>query len=261
MSADDESQDETSRGYARLSAMQAGRPAASTRAAILAEARKVADARRAPAANEPWFRPRVSASIAASILLAGVAMLLWRQVGPQQVLQTKAELTAAAESAATDAGEFPTEEAEVSAPAAAPPTTEALAARAEMTDSAQQAAKATSEETREFAANRSASAARAAAPAAARAAPTPALLDVEALIRREFPDLLNAAVPPRSVWVVQDASGRTLRSGTLAEGESFGSVTLQLQQEFPDRRMGPFEVSNISSAQGAAVQVGVARAR
>jgi hypothetical protein len=256
MSADDESQDETSRGYARVSATQAGRPAASTRAAILAEARKLADARQAPAANESWFRPRVTASIAASILLAGVAVLLWRQVGPQQVLQTKAQLAAAAESAATDAGEFASEEAEVSAPAAAPAGTESLAARAGMTDSARQAAKATSEETREVAANRSASAAL-----AARAPSAPAPLDVEALVRREFPDLLNAAVPPRSVWLVQDARGRTLRSGTLAEGESFGGVMSQIQQELPDRQIGAFEVTNVSTAQGTTLQVGVARAR
>lgn len=240
MSADDDNEDETGSVYARASARQAGRPAASTRAAILAEARRVAEVRRAPAANESWFRKRVAAGIAASVLVAGVAVLLWRQTGPQAVLQTKAELTAA-----TD------EDVDVSRPMATAPAFESQQA------ANQSAAQARSESARELATSRSASAARAAAPAA----PVAERADAQMLVEREFPGLLDAAVPPRSVWLVQDARGTTLKSGTLAEGESFDSVTRRLRQELPDREIGAFEVSNVSTASGTVVQVGVARTR
>ncbi len=103
---------------------------------------------------------------------------------------------------------------------------------------------------------RAANAAQAAVPTSIVGSPA----SVEALVRREFPPLLGDATPPSGVWIVQDASGRTLRTGTLASGETLGSVWARLQRELPDRRLRPFEMVNLRGAQGAPVLVGISRA-
>lgn len=66
-------QDTLLEAYRRASKADAGRPAAATRNAILAEAAKVAQ--RAPAANASRYWPRMAAGIA----VLGLGVLLWRQ--------------------------------------------------------------------------------------------------------------------------------------------------------------------------------------
>jgi hypothetical protein len=200
---DDDTGDELSAAYRRASAADAGQPSAATRAAILAEARAVAAKRTAPAANEPWFRRSAISGLAASIAIAGVALVLWRQTGREPA-------------------------------AVAPRATDAAAARQEQTQDARKAAPL----------------------AAAAAAPS---TNTRALLQREFPQLLQSGAAPRDVWLLQDASGRTLRTGTLEKGQSFAAVTLQLQGEMPGRRIAAFDVRNVTTEQGTTVQVGVAR--
>ena len=93
--------DELTDGYRRASAEQAGRPSAAARAAILAEARAQAAARAAPAAaNASRFVWRA----AASVVIAGFGLLLWREVSrtPEAARQV-VESTGAAAPRATDA--------------------------------------------------------------------------------------------------------------------------------------------------------------
>jgi hypothetical protein len=85
-------------------------------------------------------------------------------------------------------------------------------------------------------------------------------IGVDALVRREFPTVLGDATPPLGVWIVLDAGGRTLRTGTLARGESLGTVLGRLQREMPERRLRPFEITNLRNTAGAMVPVGVSRA-
>jgi len=219
--------DELAAAYRRASDAEAGRPSAATRAAILAEARRLAANRTRPAANEPRFRRRAFAGIAASVLVAGIAVTLWRQTERPTQTATRAEAVS-----------VPGAEA-VPAPAESNAARQAAADDAQRSDTLLAAAE---------------------SQAVAAPAPAPAPVDTRALVEREFPRLLNSGEAPRNVWLLQDAGGRTLKTGTLAVDQSFGTVTLQLQREMPDRRIEAFEVQNLATDRGT-VQVGVARAR
>ena len=70
MTPDDDTPDDAlTRDYRRSSATEAGRPAAATRAAILAEARSLAQRRARKDPRVPW-------AIAASVSVIGIAVLL-----------------------------------------------------------------------------------------------------------------------------------------------------------------------------------------
>jgi hypothetical protein len=235
--------------YRRASAEDAGRPSTATSAAILAEARRQAAARRQVAANETRFSRPVLVSAAASLVLAGVALLLWRDAGRDP--------TAAAGSLALERGvETPREEVAADSreslqppevmPAPAQPSSEKSAADAE------------APATRSFVPSPPFASA-AAPPQVARRAE--AREDDESLVEREFPGTLAADAPPRGVWLVRDAGGRTIRSGTLAEDESFGELSRHLQQELPDRNLSAFEVRTVTGRNGAVIQVGIATTR
>lgn len=264
---EDDTTDETLDAYRRASAADAGQPSAATRAAILAEARAAAAARAgaAPsrrAANSPWFAWR----IAASVLVVGVALILWHQLprrtpagleAPQAPVAQEPARTAAAKEEpqvspaprenVADAPAAPGALASAAAPAPAPPPPPAVivALNAKQAVPESQAVAVTSE--------------RRAADAFVRRR-AEARTDFGAVVRRDFPTLGRGAAAPVGVWVLVDASGRTLRSGTLAQGQSLGSVLDSLQRDLPDRKLQAFETGIVRLDGGATVLVGVARA-
>lgn len=219
------SDDEIDEAYRRASADDASRPAAATRAAILTRAHAVAAEQRA-AANEPWFRRRSIAGIAASLAVVGIAAILWRQGARDPQVRVAAGPDAAA-----------------SARAPAAPLS-----RDQQVEAADEAA-------REFRAEQNA-----ATRSLSRAAPLAESADTRALVEREFPGLLQAADPPRALWLLLDADGQTLRTGLLGD-EEFGALTARLRQEMPNRRIEAFVVEAVATGDGRSVQVGVARAR
>lgn len=259
MSAPDDDRDGLTDAYRQASAADAGRPSAATRAAILAAAREAA-AQRRPAANDSPFSWRMAAGLA----VVGIALIVWRQlprdVAPLQSVPTvmvadeprpdAAESDAASESApAAPAAEPMREEARASALAKAETPPAPAAAPAPPPVVVELQARQAVPESRDAALRQSFNA------ASARNA-----TNVDGLVRREFPALLDDATPPAGVWIVQDAGGRTLRTGTLAAGETLGSVWTRLQREMPDRRLRPFQMSTVRGARGADVLVGLSRA-
>jgi hypothetical protein len=268
--------DDLTEDYRRASAADAGAPSAATRAAILAEARAQAAARPRPvAANQPRHGWRTTANVAASVLLAGVALLVWRQVErPPGGRRAVAEI-------GNMQGAPPAPKLELPPPAEAPAETMAAApaAPARHADAAQAQSNAVSVDlamreplpetailARPPQLDAPAPSADAAAGgrtrelAVAKAAPAPSPpVRAEQLLRRQFPALLDGATPPTGVWLLLDAGGNTVRSGTLQADEDYGAVTAALQRAFPGRGIGAFEVSRVPNARGATVQVGVAR--
>jgi hypothetical protein len=222
----DEPEDEITREYRAASAVDAGAPSAATRAAILANARAVATARRSPA-NEPRFDRRALTAMAAGVAVIGVAVVLWhetgRQPGTPAAQQARNEVRDAAK-AVERAAEPPEPVADVRAEAAG-----------RSVDSQN-----------EVVASRSVA---------------EAVTGDLALLRREFPAEFAAATPPEGVWLLQDTDGRTLRRGTLGDGENFGDVALRLRRELPERRIGDFQVREISTGRGATTRLAVARAQ
>lgn len=264
--------DDLTEDYRRTSAVDAGAPSAATRAAILAEARAQAAVRPRPvAANQPrhgWrMAANVAASVAASVLLAGVALLVWRQV----------ERTPEGQRAVAEIGNVqgapPAPKLELPPPAEAPAETMAAApaAPARNADAAQAQSNAVSvdlamrEPLPETAIlprppQLAAASGRTRELSQAKAAPTSAEpISAAQLLQRQFPALLDVAVPPTGAWLLQDAGDNTVRSGTLQAAQTYGEVTVALQQAFPGRRVGAFEVTTVLNARGVGVPLGVAR--
>ena len=237
--------------YRRASAAEAGRPSDALRAAVLAQARAAAApaaaTRRPRAANDARFAWRMVAGLA----VVGVALMVWRQLPPAATARLAAE---APQVPAPAQMQLPPATVEEPAPTvAAPPSPLPPQTQARTAALSAQAAKASPPIVVDLEVRQpvpeSADVAR------ESFAPSPA-----ALVRREFPSLFDDPAPPAGVWIVQDATGRTLRTGTLGAGESLGAVTARLQREWPARRLMPFQTGNIRTARGATVLVGIARA-
>jgi hypothetical protein len=212
----DEPGDELARAYRGASAGEAGRPDASTRAAILAEARAAAF-RRAPAANDSRYFRRAAAGIA----VLGVAVLLWRQADrnltpdltvatgdrpvaehaePETAARTAAAPAstgmAAPAEAATDAGTGP----------AAPPASADKAAAETPARMEREVASAATPEARQ----------RADASMQVAGALSRSATDYQGLFQREFPEIWNESETARMAWLVTDADGTVLRKGMVA---------------------------------------------
>ncbi len=230
--------DDMDEAYRRASADDATRPSAATRAAILAQARRVAAEQRPLAANEPWFRRRSLTGIAASVAVIGIAAMLWRQSARDPEVPT----AAAPAAVATDVAPPP-------APAAPSPS-RSLPLQAE--------APAADQSARESRLG-SAAATRSLNRAEASAKPSVAI-GTRALVEREFPGLLQATEPPRALWLLLDANGQTLRTGRL-DGGDFDALAARLRQELPNRRIDAFERETVATDNGISVEVGIARAR
>ena len=273
---DDESADELTRAYRSASDAQAGSPAASTRAAILAEAR-AATRKRTPAANDSRYVWRAAAGIA----VLGVAVILWRQTDHRLA----PDLAAAPEN--TVAARSPVEAPQPAADGARSdsagagtiaenrPATVRLAESTAKDEKkmSSKAATAREETSAELAASQvvasevTASAAppaqlaRASADAAAPVPPPAAAqaagavrrqnsVDYQQLVQREFPDTWKGTEPPHIVWVVLDANGKVLRKGELSPG---ASVTAD--QPFESQR--PWQMVKVVTASGSSLQLAV----
>jgi hypothetical protein len=271
MTTPDDSGDEITRAYRSASDAQAGSPAASTRAAILAEARAAA-LKRTPAANDSRYVWRAAAGIA----VLGVAVILWRQTDHRLA----PDLAAAPQSpTAAQSPEAPQPAADVarsdSAGAGASTTAENRPATVRMAESAakdekevsSKAAPAREEASAALAASSEVTAsaappvqlARASADAAAPIPPGAAQaagavqqnrVDYQQLVRREFPEVWKGNEPPHTVWVVLDADGKVLRKGELSPG---ASVTAD--QPFESQR--PWQMVTVVTASGSSLQLAV----
>jgi hypothetical protein len=271
---DDDPHDELTRAYRSASDAQAESPAASTRAAILAEARAAA-LKRTPAANDSRYVWRAAAGIA----VLGVAVILWRQTDHRLA----PDLAAAPETtAAVQSPQAPQPAADMTRSDAAGagttvenrPTT---VRRAESTakdekEASSRAAPAREEASAELAASQvvtsevtassapPAQLARASADAAAPMPPPGAAqasgavrqnrIDYQQLVQREFPEAWKGNEPPHTVWVVLAADGKVLRKGELSPG---ASVTAD--QPFESRR--PWQMVNVVTASGSSLQLAV----
>lgn len=275
MTPEDDDPDDLARDYRRASAEDAGRPAAATRAAILAEARALAERRRdlprQPAANDGaiWWRA------AASVAVVGVGLLIWRQVDRPVAPLAPAKV---ARADTGNAGDTVSAEAEVVATDTAAAETRVanteLRARSQAQDAPALAkarlpaapAPPASPAAPGSAAGAIASAATAAATEklqrrAENASAAQAPVDAAELMRRQFPAEYANSAPPRALWVLQDESGAVVRSGRLDDNEQFAAATERLQTEFTPQRIGPWSVTPVVNAQGVAVQIGVAVVR
>jgi hypothetical protein len=260
MTPDDDTPDDAlTRDYRRTSTTEAGRPAAATRAAILAEARSLAQHRARRDPRVPW-------AIAASVSVIGIAVLLWRQVG----LQTPPSPVAyPATQIANESGGKLERTGEPDAPRAAPPALPASP------PSAPSLAKAQSERTRDAAADvampaRLESAARAAAleapaPAAGIVASAlstvPRFTNAEApasVLRKRFPEEYASPSPPHTLWLLRDVRGEVLRTGRLNDSASLTAVLAEVQRDYPARRLSPWVITPLTNERNLPVDLAIA---
>jgi hypothetical protein len=264
--------------YQQASAKQAGSPSASTREAILAQAKATA-LRRTPAANDSRYLWRAAAGVA----VFGVALLLWRQTNPQLDVGRVAEPTFTVEAdpvqpqrsaPVAETRERPDRDALAVAPSARPGTAAAPAtaapkaaaqaaatpeseAQAPALAKAESAASSTLERSRREsaagAANMSAAADRATADRA------PELTSDESLLRRHFAVQFESDSPASTLWLLQDAAGNMLRTGSLDTTTDFGAVTATLQRDFPGQQISTWRVVPVTNARGQQIQLGIAK--
>lgn len=270
MTTPENPRDELADAYRSASDVQAGSPAAATRAAILAEARAAAR-KRTPAANDSRYVWRAAAGIA----VLGVAVILWQQTDRRLApeLATAPENTAAVQSpaAATQpAADVARSDAAGAGTAAEqrPTTVRPAEITAKDEKKVPSRAASTSEEASAGLAASGVTAAQAppqlARASADTAAPMPppgaaqaagALRqnsDYQQLVQREFPDAWNGKEPPHIVWVVLDADGKVLRKGELSPG-----ATVTADQPFESQR--PWQMVKVVTASGSSLQLAVMR--
>ena len=279
---DDDAPDALTREYRRAHADDQLRPAAATRAAILAEARRVAaqvtpSARPVPplppAANDTWWNWKAAASIAV-MALAGV--LSWRVFRTEPLLQqapASAPASATLESpasAARAAAEPPAALAKSAAPAAIPPPAvsrpalqrpEAEAdaartvARAEAPAAPAVAPKlAVAPATESVAAPQASMRQAVAGNIASDAATGGAMADSSplALMERYFPQAFGRPPGQSRPWILFDAQGAVLQSG---ERPWQGMEELRgfLQQRSPAISIARSSTGTVSNSRGQAV--------
>jgi len=278
MTPDDDAPDDAlTRDYRRTSATEAGRPAATTRAAILAEARTLAQRRARKDPRVPW-------AIAASVSVIGIAVLLWRQVAPQvatpipeapsaQGVVAPAEVAAPPDVAASVNAVSPVAVPPLTAPrvAASPSPSPPVVVLPSSPPPPSALAKAQPEVVRERAADavmsaRLESTSRAAAPEAAGAAANalsaaPRLADTEApasVLRKHFPEEYTSPSPPHTLWLLRDAHGDVLRTGRSNDSDSLNAVSVEVQRDYPARRLSPWSITPLTNGRGIPVELAIA---
>jgi hypothetical protein len=238
---DDLPEDKVTGAYRPASEAQAGRPAPSTRAAILAEAR-AANLRRTPAANESRYAWRAVAGLA----VLGVAVLLWRQadrhVSPDLTVASADRGDTAVEAPAMPqvGADAPVVAAERTARVAVPERENTHEEKSAATDLASVAAPAAQsfERTR----------ADASPASAAGALRQDAGVD-RGLLQREFPEIWRGDRVATIVWVVMDAGGKVVRKGELTDANTLASVA----SESP----GTWTLVQVKTASGSSLQLAV----
>lgn len=287
MSTDQE--DELQRAYRDASSDAAGAPPPALRKAILAEAAAAAK-RRQPANDSRYWL-----SAAAGVAVLGLGLVLWRQV-PHQLpgdaplmAEAATDISIQAEAAPRASAPLPDAPAPAAQPIPAPSppaTAEAfpqVAREQRSAETAEPQAKAEREEKlvaaaadqvtpappAPVAAFEEVSAARSRTMESRRSAPVAAATLQDAagitrntsspqLLRQFFPEAL-AGSTPRTLWLVQDAAGNTLRSGELAAGQDFTAINPKIEAEFSGQRLGPWVIEEVRGARGQSIKLGIAR--
>ena len=237
---DEAPEDALTRDYRRESAADAGRPSPATRAAILAEARAASQRhlRASRTSRLPW-------AVAASVTVLGIAITIWHQTGPQQLVvrsaPTALDQPPAEVAAVTDERRAPAE----SLPAPVPTTV--AAARAKRSAGPPPALART-----QSVANSS---------AAAELRTTGLIADASlsaALLKQQFPVEYASAAPPHALWLLRDANGAVLRSGTLRETAALQGLDAELQRAYPSQHISAWIVTPLVNARGAPISLAMA---
>ncbi len=206
-------------------AADAERPAAQTRAAILAEAAAEAR-RRAPAANAPRYWMRVAAGVA----VVGVGLMLWRQTEPP----LPGEMPVAAPMMQERAPEADA----VAVPAPAPAPRAQATLPAPPSDLRRRAEEGERQEMK---------LAQQGAPASTGAE----------LLRQYFP-AQNASTQPHRLWVVLDAAGNMQLSGEIAAEAQLDDLAPRIRSG-TGREPGSWRIETVTNAQGQPVELAVMR--
>ncbi|HWL64226.1 MAG TPA: hypothetical protein VNQ32_15630 [Steroidobacteraceae bacterium] len=280
-----EEDDELDALWHSATAAEAERPAAKTRAAILAEAAAAAAVRRRePAANAPRYWMRVVAGVA----VVGVGLMLWRQTEvplpgetpvaapmmQERAADAEADAVLAPEvgQAAAPQGVESAVESRTDPPAESrtPPTTQVFdnAVRANA-PRAQEASPPPQPELRmaeegERQEMKVAQQQRAPAISVDRGAamtsaapPTAAAITGGDLLRQHFP-AQNASPQPHRLWVVLDAAGNVQLSGEIASQMQLDDLAPRIRRE-TGREPGSWRIETLTNAQGQPVELAIMR--
>lgn len=241
--------------WRRASAEDAGRPAAKTRAAILAEAAAAAR-RREPAANAPRYWMRMAAGVA----VVGIGVVLWRQTevrlpgeapvaAPASTVSDAMTPVPAPEPAVPDApamrGAPPAPPAPPPAPPAPPPAVQSFdnAARAQESQAPQVALRQQPE-----------AAAQQEMKVMQERAPAPSGAD---LLREHFPAQYASAQAHR-LWVVLDEAGKVLLTGELAPEQRLEDLAPQIRRE-TGRDSSSWRIELLANQQDRRIEMAILR--
>lgn len=288
----DHRDNELDAAYRRASEDQAGRPAASTRAAILAEA-EAAARRRTPAANDSRYLWRIAGAVA----VVGIGVLIWRQTdvrlpgeAPELMVAAETQRDAAEGFAPTapDAQSGPVPmQAPVPAPREAPVLREEEAsARSRMATADRDVGSSAAVTSDDRAVQKSTAATPAAADAELRrAAPPPApppaartqmamesasapasaatrattslgTEEATRLLREHFPRQFESSELHR-LWIVRDGDGQVLHTGELQPSQEWSHAEEQLRG-LQGHTPGPWKTLQLRNAAGQLIELAVA---
>jgi hypothetical protein len=222
----------------RASAEDAGRPAARTRAAIMAEAAAAAR-RRAPAANAPRYWMRRVAGVA----VVGLGLVLWRQTDVQLPGERPVAAPVMQEMAREAGGEG----------AAAVESDAAAVADADASTQLQQARPQAPAATANGAAPPPAGseAFSAIAPLSASAP------DGATLLREHFP-AQNASRQGHRLWVVLDQAGKVVLAGELAADQQLESLDADIRRQ-TGREPTAWRIEYPANQQDQRIEMGIMR--
>lgn len=277
--------------WRRASAEDAGRPAAKTRAAILAEAAAAAR-RREPAANAPRYWMRMVAGVA----VVGIGLVLWRQTdvrlpGERPVAEPMMQELAREAGGAGVAAPVPDAEVQQgqsaasaeapppapvmrsSAPAPAPqppappPSTQAFndaapaqEAQAPLREQADEGVRQEMKSAQERALPAETADRRAAAQgdfAALAAVPpsTAPVTDGASLLRGHFP-AQDASTRTHRLWVVLDAQGTVVLTGELEQGARLEDLAPRIRRE-TGREPTAWRIEHLANQQNRRIEMGI----
>lgn len=230
--------------YRRASEADAGRPSASTRAAIRAQAEASAR-RRTPAANDPRFRWGAVAAVA----VIGIGVLIWRQTDVRMPGEFPAPEVMMEVQSGTTAAQARADEVEVNAARESrrAPAPSADSIQAPVTAEVQPAAPppppppAVMAQVSEFAP--AASAAGLGADESLR------------LVREHFPDQYQGTRFHR-LWLVRDGDGNVLQSGELQPSQDWSHVEEQLRG-LQGHTPGPWRRQQLRNAAGQLIELSI----
>jgi hypothetical protein len=239
--------EQLTRAYRRASEAEAGLPSDATRAAVFAQARATAMQRLQPA-NDARYRWRA----VAGIVVVGIAVLIWRQAdhrvpGSVTYVAPSSQVTPkpAAESAPASESVAQADVNVVDKQATRAESPEPALAR----ESDQESGPAAPSESAPSPAM--ASQASVGAAMADGATPTP--------LQRYFPEAYRSAAPPSMLWLVLDATGNVVRSGSRDTVVDWSDINVEVTALLNGRSPGPWRISSVRNAQNQSIMLGIAQ--